>query len=244
MRAPYPGEAPAAKAVTVKQTGYSYRTPEMLRQPVFWVLWVLNFMMLAAGFTVTANLAPLADAYGVANVMVWGTTALSVGLIFANIMDGVGRPFFGWVADRIGYTRAMAIAFGLGAASYYLLSVTGYHPLGYIFFAGMIFLCWGAIFVLFPAMCADLFGPEYATTNLSVLYSAKGVAAFVVPLGTFLVTVTGSWNSVLFLAAGLNVIGIIVALAVLRPAEHRHHTEEQGHAERVGRPVLSSTTAA
>jgi MFS transporter, OFA family, oxalate/formate antiporter len=243
IRAPHPGDAPAVKAVRVKQTGYSYRTPEMLRQPVFWALYILNFIVLAAGFTVTANVAPLAESYGVTNAMVWGASTLSVGLIFANLMDGVGRPSFGWLGDRIGRAPAMAIAFALGAASYYLMSVTGHHPFGYIFFIGMIFLCWGAIFSLFPTMCTDLFGPQYATTNLSVLYTSKGVASFVVPLGTFLVTVTHSWNSVLFLAAGLNLIGIILALAVVRPAENRHHTDDQGHAERLGRPFVSGTAA-
>jgi MFS transporter, OFA family, oxalate/formate antiporter len=227
MRAPHPGEAPAVKAVKVKQIGYSYTTPEMLRQPVFWVLYLLNLMVLAGGLTVTANLAPMAHAYGVANVMLWGTTALSAGLIFANIMDGVGRPFFGWVGDRIGYPRAMATAFALGAASYYLMSVTGHHPWGYTVFAGMIFLCWGAIYSLFPAMGADLFGPQYATANLSVLYTSKGVAAFLLPLGTLLVALTGGWNSVLFLAAGISVVATILVLAVLRPAEHRHHADEQ-----------------
>jgi OFA family oxalate/formate antiporter-like MFS transporter len=112
-------------------------------------------------------------------------------------------------------------------------------PGGYIFFAGMIFFCWGEIFSLFPAMCTDLFGPQYATANLSMLYTSKGVAAFLVPLGTLLVAVTGSWNSVLFLAAGINVVATILVLAVLRPAENRHHTDEQGHAERVAaRPPM------
>ena len=225
IRAPHPGETPAVTAVR-RQTSYSYSTREMLRTPVFWVLYMLDLMMCAGGLMVTANLAPIAHSYGVGNVMIWGTTALSVGLIFANIMNGVGRPLFGWVGDRVGNTPAMAIAFALGAASYYLLSVTGHHAWGYIFFAGMIFFCWGNIFSLFPAMCADLFGPQYATANLSVLYTAKGVGAFLVPLGTVLVASTGSWDSVLLLGAGINVVATILALAVLRPAENRHHTDE------------------
>jgi MFS transporter, OFA family, oxalate/formate antiporter len=103
----------------------------------------------------------------------------------------------------------------------------------------MIFLCWGAIFSVFPAMSTDLFGPEYATANYSLLYTVKGVAAFLVPLGTLLVAHTGSWDSVLFLAAGVSVLSTILVLAVLRPAEHRHHTDDQGHAERVAaRPPL------
>jgi MFS transporter, OFA family, oxalate/formate antiporter len=237
IRAPHPGEAPAVTAVRVRQTSYSYSTREMLGQPVFWVLYMLDLMMCAGGLIVTANLAPIANSYDVANVMIWGTTTLSVGLIFANIMNGVGRPLFGWVGDRVGNTPAMTIAFALGAASYYLLSVTGHHAWGYIFFAGMIFFCWGNIFSLFPAMCTDLFGPQYATANLSVLYTAKGAAAFLVPLGT--PAIIGSWNSVLLLAAGINAVATILALAVLRPAENRHHTDEQGQAERLAaRPPL------
>ena len=243
MRNPHPDEVLEPKGVKVKQTSYSYRPHEMLRQTVFWILYLLNFMVLAAGFTVTANIAPLAHSYGVTNAIILGATALSVGLIFANVMDAIGRPAFGAVADRIGRAEAMAIAFALGAASYYLLSVTGHHPLGYIFSTGMIFLCWGAIFSLFPSMCTDLFGPQYATTNLSILYTSKGVASFMVPLGTYLVLVTHSWNSVLFLGIALNVIGIIIALAVLRLAEHRHHTDDQRHPKRVGRPLISATTA-
>ncbi len=227
----------------VRQTSYSYRPYEVLRQPVFWVLYMLDLMMCAGGLVVSANLAPIAHAYDVANVMIWGTTTLSVGLIFANIMNGIGRPFFGWVADRIGNPLTMAIAFALGAASYYLMSVTGHHAWGYIVFAGMIFLCWGEIFSLFPAMCTDLFGPQYATANLSMLYTSKGVAAFLVPLGTLPVALTGSWNSVLLLAAGINVVATILVLAVLQPAEHRHHTDEQGHAERLARPFVSGTAA-
>jgi OFA family oxalate/formate antiporter-like MFS transporter len=237
IRAPHPGEAPAVRAITVRQTGYSYRTREMLRQPVFWVLYLLDLMMCAGGLIVSANLAPIANSYNIANVMIWGTTTLSVGLIFANIMNGVGRPLFGWAGDRIGNTSAMVIAFALGAASYYLLSVTGHDSFGYVLFAGMIFLSWGNIFSLFPAMCTDLFGPQYATTNLAMLYTAKGVAAFLVPLGD--PAILGSWNNVLFLAAGINAVAIILVLAVLRPAEHRHHTDEQGHAERLAaRPPL------
>ena len=225
IRAPHPGEAPAVTAVR-RQTSYSYSTREMLRQPVFWVLYILDVMMCAGGLIVTANLAPIAQSYGVATVMIWGATALSVGLIFANIMNGVGRPLFGWVADRVGNTPAMAIAFALGAASYYLLSVTGHHAWGYIFFAGMIFFCWGNIFSLFPAMCTDLFGPQYATANLSVLYTAKGVAAFLVPLGTGCGDAPAAGTACSSWLQDSAWLPPLLVLAVLRSAEDWYRTDE------------------
>ena len=237
MRAPHPGEAPALKAVKVRQTSYSYSPSQVLRQRVFWVLYLLDLMMCAGGLIVTANLGPIAHSFDVANVKIWETTTLSVCLIFANLMNGVSRPFFGWVADQIGTITTMLIAFALGAASYYLLGVTGHHPFGYIFFAGMIFLCWGNIFSLFPTTCTDLFGQKYATTNLSMLYTAKGAAALLVPLGS--PALLGSWNNVLLLVAGVNVVAVIIVLAVLRPAENRHHADER-RADHVHSALLGS----
>jgi OFA family oxalate/formate antiporter-like MFS transporter len=121
----------------------------------------------------------------------------------------------------------MAIAFGLGAASYFLLYVLGRYPWGLIFFTGMVFFCWGEIFSLFPAMCTDLFGSKYATTNTSLLYTAKGAAAFLVPLGAIAAAATGSWNDVLFLATGINIIAVVLVLTVLRPAANRHHADDK-----------------
>ena len=231
MRAPYEGEAPALKAVKAQQTSYSYSPAKVLRKPVFWVLYLLDILMCAGGLIVTANLAPIAHSFGVADVKIWAMTTLAVGLIFANLMNGVSRPLFGWLADQIGNTTTMVIAFALGAASYYLLNATGHHPLGYIISAGMIFLCWGNIFSLFPTTCTDLFGQKYATTNLSMLYTAKGAAAFLVPFGA--PAVLGSWSHVLFLIAGVNVIAVVIVLTVLGPAVTRQHRAEKRRAEAV-----------
>jgi OFA family oxalate/formate antiporter-like MFS transporter len=228
IRNPEPGEAPAAVTVKVQQTSRSYTTREVLGSRVFWVLYVLDLLMCAGGLMVTAYLAPIATSYHISNVVVFfSATALSVGLIFANVMNGVARPLFGWVSDHIGESQTMAIAFGLGAVSYFFLSVLGSHPWGFIFFVGMVFFCWGEIFSLFPAMCTDLFGSKFATTNTALLYTAKGAAAFLVPLGAIAATATGNWNDVLFLATAINVIAVFLVLLVLRPAANRHHMEEE-----------------
>jgi OFA family oxalate/formate antiporter-like MFS transporter len=210
VRNPDQGEAPAFTKVKVQQTSRSYTAREVLGSRVFWVLYVLDLLMCSGGLVVTAYLAPIATSYHISNVVVFLTAAtLSVALVFANVMNGVARPLFGWVSDHIGLWQTMAIAFGLGAASYFLLYALGNHPWGFIFFVGMVFFCWGNIFSLFPSMCTDLFGAKYATTNTSMLYTAKGAAAFLVPLGAVAAKATGNWNDVLFLATGINVITVI-----------------------------------
>lgn len=228
IRGPHEGEAPAVTQVKVHQTSRSHTTGEMVRQPVFWVLYLLFLMMAAGGLMAAANMAAIAKSYHVANIPVIGAaTALSVGLIFANVMNGAARPFFGWVSDNIGHSNTMAIAFGLGAVGYFMMTVVGTNPWGFILFVGVIFLCWGEIFSLFPAMCTDLFGPKYATTNLSTLYTSKGAAGFLVPIASVVVARTHNWNSLLWLTTAINIVAVVLVVLVLRPAEAKYHAGEE-----------------
>jgi OFA family oxalate/formate antiporter-like MFS transporter len=228
IRNPHQGEAPESTSVKAQQTSRSYTAREVLGSRVFWVLYLLDLLMCAGGLVVTAYLAPIATSYHISDIQLfWGASTLSIALVFANVMNGVARPFFGWVSDQIGLWQTMAIAFVLGAASYFFLFVLGNQPWGFVFFTGMIFFCWGEIFSLFPAMCTDLFGAKFATTNTSMLYTAKGAAAFLVPVGGILAVATGNWNDVLFLATGINVIAVILVYTVLRPAANRHHTMDK-----------------
>jgi len=227
IRDPKEGEAPAGKAGPTRQSAHSYTTAEMLRNGAFWVLYLLDLLMCAGGLIVTAYLAPIATSFQVSTVdVLLGATALSTALIFSNVMNGVARPFFGWVSDRIGVIPTMGIAFCLGAVSYFMLSLAHGHPWAFILCVGMVFFSWGEIFSLFPALCTDLFGSRHATTNLSVLYTAKGAAAFLVPLGGMIVTATGNWTSVLYLATGINLLALVLVFGVLRPAIVRLQARE------------------
>ncbi len=111
----------------------------------------------------------------------------------------------------------MAIAFGLGGISYWLLGSAGTSPWAFVLFAGLIFLTWGEIFSLFPSTCTDTFGPKFATTNLSLLYTAKGASAFLVPLANILKSATGSWHAVVVVTALMNSLAASSAPLVLRP---------------------------
>jgi OFA family oxalate/formate antiporter-like MFS transporter len=228
IRNPNPGEAPAATSKKIQQTTRSYTARQVLGSKVFWVLYLLDLLMCAGGLVVTAYLAPIATSYHISNVVLFmAASTLSVALIFANVMNGVARPLFGWVSDQIGLWQTMTIAFALGATAYFMLYVFGSNPWGFVLFVGLVFFCWGEIFSLFPAMCTDLFGSKYATTNTSMLYTAKGAAGFLVPIGGMAAAATGNWNDVLFLATAINVIAVFLVLTVLRPAANRHHAEDE-----------------
>jgi OFA family oxalate/formate antiporter-like MFS transporter len=138
-----------------------------------------------------------------------------------SVANGAARPLFGWVSDHIGREYTMALAFGLGGISYWLLGSLGTAPWAFVIFAGLIFLTWGEIFSLFPSTCTDSFGPKYATTNLSLLYTAKGASAFLVPVANLIKASTGSWHMVFVITAAMNFLVVALALFVLRPLRSR-----------------------
>jgi OFA family oxalate/formate antiporter-like MFS transporter len=167
---------------------------------------------------VTAQIALIAKDYGVAQtVILFGASTLIVAGIIDNLANGGARPFFGWVSDQIGREYTMAIAFCAGGAAYWLLGTAGTTPWTFVICAALIFFTWGEIFSLFPSTCTDMFGPKYATTNTSLLYTAKGLSAFAVPLANILKNYTGNWHAVFAVAAIMNFIVVAMALFVVRP---------------------------
>ncbi len=209
----------AGKAnANLRQSARSSTSMEMLRSPIFWLLYVMFLAISASGLMATAQLGPIAKDYGISNTVIFlGASTLSVALVVDNVLNGFARPFFGGLSDRIGRENTMALAFTLGALSYWLLAMAGHTPWAFVVCAGLIFFTWGEIFSLFPSTCTDTFGPQYATTNASLLYTAKGTSAFLVPLANVLKTYTGTWESVFLVAAVANVVVVLLALFVLRP---------------------------
>ena len=232
MRAPFTGEAPVSTAPMVIQTTESFTPRQMLMTPVFWIMYVMFLLVAASGLMATAQVALIARDFNVANVVVFGAaTTLTVALLVDNVFNGLARPLFGWVSDHIGRENTMALAFTLGGVSYWLLGSLGTTPWAFIAFAGLIFLTWGEIYSLFPSTCTDSFGPQYATTNLSFLYTAKGVAAFLVPIANLIKAATGGWHMVFVVTAIMNFVVVAMALFILKPLRSRRLALGPQHAE-------------
>lgn len=214
--------APAAVVKRLNQSVRSFSSGEMLKSPVFWLLYLMFLLNASTGLMAAAQLAPIAKDFGIANTpILLGATVLSVALVVDNVLNGLARPFFGWVSDQLGRELTMGIAFFLGSCSYGLLATAGHEPWTFVICAGLIFFTWGEIFSLFPSLCTDMFGPRYAAANASLLYTAKGTAALLVPLANVLQSSTGNWEIVFTIAAGSNLFVAFLALAVLLPMRKR-----------------------
>ena len=185
--------APAEKTVAggASQLGRRhFTTPEMLRTPQFYVLYGMFVLMATGGLLVTANAGPMAQSWGLT------TAALTLAATLSPLANGASRIFWGWVSDHIGRETTMIIAFLLQAVC--LLLVLGLGQLSAAWFAFtlvLVYFTWGEIFSLFPSLAADYFGTRNATSNYSILYTAKGVASIIGGwFGALLFEQFGNWS--------------------------------------------------
>jgi OFA family oxalate/formate antiporter-like MFS transporter len=217
---PRPGETPTAKA-RVRQTARDVSPRETLRSPVFWLLYAMFVSVAAGGLMAVAQLAAIAHDFGISEVPVrlLGITlpTITFALSIDRILNGITRPTFGWISDHLGRENTMFVAFALEAVGIWLLSRFGQNPVAFVLLSGTVFLFWGEIFSLFPATVGDVFGVRYATTNTGMMYTAKGTASLLVPLGSVLVAATGSWQSVFLVSILLNVFASLAAIVLLKP---------------------------
>ena len=219
------GAEPGSGKVQLQQCGRNYRPLQMLKSPVFWLLYLIFLLMVAGGLMAAAQLAPIAKDFKIANapVSILGLAlpALTFALAIDRVFNGLSRPFFGWVSDRIGRENTMFIAFAIEAVCILALAQFGRDPVMFVLLAGLLFFAWGEIYSLFPAACADSFGTQHAATNASLLYTAKGMASLLVPVSIILTETTGSWHAAFYVAAGMHAAAALTAFVLLKPMRAR-----------------------
>jgi len=220
-RAPDSKKMTGISSINVQQSKRDYSPSQVLRQPVFWVMYLMFVMVAAGGLMATAQLGPIAKDFKIGDIPVdiMGLVlpALTFALAIDRVLNGLTRPFFGWVSDQIGREPTMFIAFALEAVGILALYTFGQHPVAFVILTGLVFFAWGEIYSLFPSTCADTFGSKFAASNAGLLYTAKGTASLLVPLSSVLAAATGSWHTVFIVASVMNAIAALMAWFVLRP---------------------------
>jgi len=152
---------------------------QMVHQPSFYLIYLMMTMLSFGGLVVTAQLNPMAVSYHVDKVIVaFGMSTLVMAITVDRYLNGLTRPFWGWVSDHIGRENTMFVAFTLEAVAVFALLQLISRPVWFIALSGLCFFAWGEIFSLFPSITGDLFGKKWATTNYGIVYTAKGAGAF------------------------------------------------------------------
>ena len=211
---------PKKKQLNLPQTRIDFTPPQVLRTPIFWIMYLVFVMVASGGLMTAAQIAPIAHDFKIANEPValagFQMAALTFAISLDRIFDGFGRPFFGWVSDHIGREHTMFIAFGTAALMLLTLSTYGHIPIVFVLASAVYFGVFGEIYSLFPATSGDTFGSKFATTNNGMLYTAKGTASLLVPLAS-LVSAKYGWQAVFVIAVALNALAALMAIFVIKP---------------------------
>ncbi|MFG1359498.1 oxalate/formate MFS antiporter [Xanthobacter pseudotagetidis] len=231
LQSPKEGQLPKVE-VAVNQSRRNYGPGEMVKTPVFWIMYLMFVLVAGGGLMATAQLGSIAKDFRIADVPVsiLGLTmpALTFALSIDRVLNGVTRPFFGWVSDNIGRENTMFIAFSLEAVGVLALAHFGANPVLFVILTGLVFFAWGEIYSLFPATCGDTFGSKFATTNAGLLYTAKGTASLVVPMASVAVASLGNWDLVFLVTAAVNAVAALMAIFVLKPLRARFVSQARG----------------
>ena len=194
----------------------------MLKRPLFWLMFLMMTMMATSGLMVTSQMATFATDFGVSKVLVFGLAALPLALTIDRFTNGLTRPLFGWISDRLGRENTMGFAFALEGVAMALWLLTRDDAVLFVLLSGLVFFGWGEIFSLFPSTLTDTFGTRYATANYGWLYISFGIGSiFGGPLAALLHQQTGSWIPVFGCAIALDLGTAALALFVLKPARGR-----------------------
>ncbi len=196
---------------------------QMLQQPIFWVMFLMMTMMSTSGLMVVSQMGAFAKDFGIVDATVFGLAALPLAMTIDRMMNGLTRPFFGWVSDKIGRENTMLIAFALEGVAMTVWFLCRDNAMLFVLLSGVVFFGWGEIFSLFPSTLTDTFGPRFASTNYGFLYAGAGVGAILGgPLAALMFQSTGSWTSVFVTAIAANFLTAFVAIAVLKPMREKY----------------------
>jgi len=162
------------------------------------------------GLMASAQVAPMARNFKI------GTKAVAIVLSLHPIANGAARVFWGWISDHMGRERTMIFVFFLQAI--FLLGVVTVGRMGdgwFVASMALVFFTWGEIYVLFPAVLADMFGARNAASNYSILYSTKGLASVLGGgIAALLFESTGTWNYVFYGSAALALCSAVAAIGL------------------------------
>jgi MFS transporter, OFA family, oxalate/formate antiporter len=228
LRAPRDGEVAAIPGLAKLVAGVNdYSPKEMLKTPIFWLMFLMFSMMSTGGLMVITQFKAFSQSFGIDSktmVTIFGVAmvAIPAALTFDRITNGLTRPIFGWISDNIGRENTMGIAFILEGIAIWAMLQYRTDPFMLIVLSGLVFFGWGEIFSLFPSTLTDTFGAKNATTNYGFLYMAQGVGSFLgAPVAAMIFESTGSWMPVFYTIISMDILTGVLALFVLKGMRQR-----------------------
>ncbi len=211
-----PAQSEAASAVTSALPVWNLDRQEMLKTPSFYALWATYTIGCLAGLMAIGIASPV----GTEIAKLDATTAALAVSLFA-VFNGLGRPIFGAITDKMGPKHTAMLSFTLILAASLSMSFFGYeNAMLYLAAFCVLWMCLGGWLALAPTSTGIFFGKQHYAQNYGVVYTAYGAGAI---LGTLISgnikDITGSYLGAFPIVAGLAVLGMLIAALGLNPVK-------------------------
>lgn len=212
----YP-EAPLVKPKEGKaqkrSDGVAMNRGQMMRTPTFWALWFSYTIGCLAGLMAIGIASPFGQEVAKLSP---GFSAAAVS-VFA-LFNGVGRPLFGWLTDRITPRNAGVLSFCLILIAALLLYIGGTNVALYFLGFCLLWLNLGAWLAIAPAATASFFGMKHYGENYGIVFTAYGAGALLGNVFSGIIRdLMGSYLAVFPWVMLLAALGGTVAFFGLRP---------------------------
>jgi MFS transporter, OFA family, oxalate/formate antiporter len=186
---------------------------EVLRMPMFYVLWIAYALGTTAGTMVISQLVPFARSAGLS------VREAGFAITIGAVGSAFGRFFSGWLSDHLGRLSTLRAIIVLSMIATPLLYI---ERTNVVLFYGLLFLvyyCYGTQLSVYTALAGDFYGPKYLATNYGMLLLAWGFAGVLGPvIGSRVFASTGTYQYAFFGSAVLAALAL-VNLTIVRPPE-------------------------
>ncbi len=185
-------------------------TGQMLRRSSFWLYFIWNILLSAAGMLVINSASSISLFYGLAAV---------VGLL-VSVCNGLGRLLIGSCMDRMGWKGTMFFNNGILLTSGILLCIGDQCGAAMIVLAGMLCMgiCNGGGITISAALIRQLYGSKYYASNFSVCNLCLIPASIIGPMiSAALQDGSGSYWSTFVMVTALGIITMALNFGIRRP---------------------------
>jgi len=201
-------------SATAKISVVSSTPGEMLRSPMFYLLWLIYFIGAGAGLMVISSVSGMAKKS-------MGESAFVAVAVMA-IGNAGGRILSGILSDKIGRRWTLFLVLLIQAALMFIaIPITankGTTPALIVLLATFIGFNYGANLALFPSLTKDFWGLKSFGMNYGILFTAWGVGGFVLSRLQQMLTVAnhGSFENS-FIVAGAFLLGGTALTLFIKP---------------------------
>lgn len=212
-----PTDNKVAAAVKTATQPKSFTTAEMLKSPLFWLVWFIFFISAGAGLMVIAKISGLAAAS-------MGKAAFAAVAIIA-IGNAMGRLVAGYLSDKIGrITTLLCVLLFQALLMFVAIPITGTNSPAFVIvlLAAFIGFNFGSNLAIFPTFTKIYWGLKNFGFNYGFVLTAWGVGGLVFPRLSQTLFASSGNHTLAFFIAGSCLVFCAALTYLLRKAQNKH----------------------